>query len=346
MCQKKGFRKFVLRSLLALLPVAVYVALYLVLDPFRVVHPYDGIAIPAGDSLDRIPNKRFVSLEGFKIYDPQEHFDSFIFGSSISTNFLASSWQRHLPAGSKVYHFTESAQTLTGIRDELRWLVNNDVNFRHALLIMEEEMFQRPKRYREMPFIPHYKVSPEVNRLDFHLVHFNALRDVDMLLYAIHPQWSVDRLIADGKMALAPSGRNEVLNEDYSTEYDSLICHDPDKYYAAMPWLETMPSLPYPMPLSINADAETVLRDIAAILRENDIDYVVIVPPRYQSPALSQLDHALLCEIMGDEHVNDFTGDSAMVHDLHCFYDGIHVITPRCTDMIDRCYEPKLKWRR
>ena len=36
---KKGFSKFVCRTLLALLPVAVYVALYLVLDPFRVVHP-------------------------------------------------------------------------------------------------------------------------------------------------------------------------------------------------------------------------------------------------------------------------------------------------------------------
>jgi len=80
--KKKGFKKFVLRSLLALLPVALYVALYVALDPYRVLRPYDGVANVPGDTIDRIPNKRFVALEGFKHYDPQQHYDSFIFGSS------------------------------------------------------------------------------------------------------------------------------------------------------------------------------------------------------------------------------------------------------------------------
>lgn len=348
MSQRKGFTKFVSRTLLALLPVALYVALYLVMDPFRVVHPYDGIAIPAGDTLDRIPNKRFVALEGFEVYQPQQQFDSFIFGSSISTNFHAEAWKRHLPADARVYHFTESAQTLTGIRDELRWLVAHGVKVRHVMLVMEEEMFQRPKRYSEMPFIPHYKVSPEVTRLDFHRVHFNALRDMDMLLFTLCPRLSVDRLIADGKMALAPTSRNEVMNEEYNTQDDSLVLNDPDNYYASkgLSWLAEMPLPPEAKPLSIDAETEAVLREIADVLRENNIDYVVIVPPRYMCPALAPLDHALLCEILGDDQVNDFTGDSVLVHELQSYYDGIHVITPRCDELIDRCYEPKFQWHR
>lgn len=344
MSQKKGFSKFVSRSLLAFLPVALLLALYLIVDPFRVVHPYDGIAIPAGDTLDRIPNKRFVALEGFEVYHPQEQYDSFIFGSSISNMFQAATWKRHLPADASIYHFTESAQTLTGIRDELRWLVSHGVKVRHALLIMEDEMFQRPKRYSEMPFVPHYRVSPEVTRLDFHRVHFNALRDVDMLLFALYPPLTVNRLIADDKMALAPSSRSEVLNEDYNTEDDSLMRQNPHEFYVntGMDWLETMQPLPTPMPLSINAEAEAVLREIAEVLHDNDIDYVVIVPPRYLSPALSPLDHALLCEIMGNDRVNDFTGDSILVHDLYNYYDGVHIITERCSELIDRSYEPKL----
>ena len=53
---------------------------------------------------------------------------------------------------------------------------------------------------------------------------------------------------------------------------------------------------------------------------------------------MSPIDHAALCEIMGADHVKDFSGDSTLVHDLNSYYDGIHILTHRCTEMIDRCY--------
>ena len=337
----RGFKKFVLRTLLALLPVAVYVALYLVLDPFRVIRPYDGVAIPAGDTLHRIPNMRYIALEGFKVYNPREHYDSFIFGSSISTNFFAADWKKHLPDSASVYHFTAAAQPLTGIRDELRWLVSHDVPVRHALLVIEEEMLRRPKRYNEMPFVPHYEVSPEINRLQFHMAHFNAYRDFEMFLYSIYPPLTLNHLIADNKVALAPSRRDEVLNEDYCTKEDSLLKADPEAFFSqsSLSWLKTIPVFPDPVPLSINASGEAVLRDIAAVLQEHHVDYVVILPPRYMCPALSEFDHALLYEIFGESHVNDFTGDGVLVHDLNSYYDGVHVIASRCAELIDRSYE-------
>ena len=151
--RQKGMKKFVLRTLVALLPVFAFVALYLCLDPFRVVYRYDGVSVQPGDTLERIPNKRFVALEGFKHYNPTEHFDSFIFGSSLSSNYTAAAWKKYLPDSASVYHFTVGAQTLTGIRDELRYLVNHGVKVRHALLVMEEEMYRRPKRYEEMQYM-------------------------------------------------------------------------------------------------------------------------------------------------------------------------------------------------
>ena len=123
--KQKGFTKFVLRSLLALLPVALFVGLYMVVDPFRVVHPYNGVSIAEGDTLERIPNKRYVAVEGLKYYNPDRHYDSFIFGSSISSNFTAAAWKKHLPDSASVYHFTAGAETLSGIRDELRYLLDN-----------------------------------------------------------------------------------------------------------------------------------------------------------------------------------------------------------------------------
>lgn len=336
---KPGIKKFVMRSLLALMPVAAYVALYAVLDPFKVIRSYNGVSIAPGDSLERIPNKRYVAIEGLKYYDPQYHYDSFIFGSSISSNFTAEAWKRHLPDKASVYHFTAGANTLTGIRDELRYLIDHGYPVRHALFIMEDEMFQRQPRLNEMPYVPHYDVSAEVSRLHFHFVHFNAFRDPMMLLYNLVPwPWVGRQLVEDGKMATIPSGRDEVINEDSSQGLDSVILNNPKEYYSPMQWLVNMQPQPNPMPLSIDDSNEPVLREIADMLNKRHIDYIIIVPPRFRSQPMSLIDHAALCDIMGESHVNDFSGDSTLVHDLESYYDGIHILTHRCTEMIDRCY--------
>ena len=338
---KPGIKKFVLRSLLALLPVALYVALYAVVDPFKVVHAYNGVSIAPGDSLERIPNKRYVAIEGLKFYDPQYHYDSFIFGSSISSNFTAEAWKRHLPDDASVYHFTAGANTLTGIRDELRYLRDNGVPVRNALLIMEDEMFHRQSRMNEMPYVPHPDVSPEVSRLHFHFVHFNAFRDPCMLLYnLVDWPWVGDKLLEDGKMVKIPSGRDEVLNEDSSRGLDSIVLSNPKEYYSRMPWLMNMKPQPNVMPLSIDANNEPVLRDIARLLKDCGTEYVIIVPPRYLGQPMSAIDHGALCKIMGESHVKDFSADSTLIHDITSYYDGVHILTHRCSELIDRSYEP------
>lgn len=337
--RQPGFRKFVLRTLLALSPVLAYVALYLVMDPFKVVHRYDGISVEPGDTLERIPNKRYVAIEALKHYNSAQHYDSFIFGSSISSNFSAAAWQKHLPDSASVFHFTAGAQPLEGIRDELRYLFKHGYTVRHALIVMEEEMFRRPKRYGEMPYVPHYDVSSDVNWLDFQRVHFNAFRDPDILLYQFFPSLLADKVVADGKMqTVTVGGHTELTNEDSSYPLDSAIIADPDAYFQAVPWLVEMQPHPDPMPLDIDDRAAGVLREIADLLQEHQVDYVVIVPPRFRSQPLSPVDHAMLCEIMGDRHVNDFSADSTLIHDLHSYYDGVHLLTYRCSELIDRSY--------
>jgi hypothetical protein len=336
---RQGIRKFVCRTLLALLPVAAFLVLYIIVDPFKVVHPYDGISIAPSDTLERMPNKRYVAVEGLKYYNPTQHYDSFIFGSSISSNFTAAAWAKHLPDTASIYHFTAGAETLSGIRDELRYLIDHGYPVRHALLIMEEEMFSRPKRYEEMPFVPHYDVSPAITRLHFHRLHFNAFRDPYLFLYKLWPTKAVaDKLLEDGKMTTIPSGRDELINEDSSLGLDSVILGNPDRYYAERQWLVDMVPTPNPKPLCIDADALKTLLEIADLLNRHHIDYVVIVPPQFRKAGLSPIDHAVLCEIMGQDRVNDFSHDSELIHDLHSYYDGVHILTWRCSQLIDRCY--------
>jgi hypothetical protein len=338
--KSSGFKRFVCRSLVALLPVAAFVALYLVRDPFGVVHRYNGISIAPGDTLERIPNKRYVAVEGLKFYDPDHNYDSFIFGSSISSNFSAEAWKKHLPDSARVYHFTAGAETLTGVRDELDYLIRSGYKVRHALLVIEEEMLRRPKRYEEMPYVPHYDVSSEISWLHFQRVHFNAFRDPYMFFYQFWPTSRVvNILMEDAKLTTIPEGRDESINEDSYNQLDSTIVSDPDAFYADKSWLVEMQPTPDPMPLSIDAATEQVLNDIARLLRDNHVDYVVLVPPRFRSQPLSVIDRGVLCDIFGDEHVNDFSNDSVLIHDLHSYYDGIHILTYRCSQLIDSCYQ-------
>ena len=345
--KRKGIKEFILRVLLASSPLAVFVALYVLLDPFGVVHRYDGVSVEAGDSLERIPNKRYVAVEGLKRHGLERHYDSFIFGSSLSTNFTARQWGIHLPDSAHIYHFTAGAEPLEGVRDELRYLFDHGQDVRHVLLVMEEEMFRRGKRYREMPYVPHYEVSPEVSWLDFHMVHFNAYRDPELFLYSLWPSLLADRMVADGKMQPVPvSGHDEETNEDHNDAKDSLILADPEAYFSDVPWLVEMQALPNPMPLVITGDAEAMLREIAAMLNEHHVDYRVIVPPRFRTQGLQPLDRALLCEIMDTRRVHDFSRDSVLVRDLHSYYDGMHILIHRCTELIDRSYrEQELPFR-
>ena len=338
--KRKGIKQFILRVLLAASPLALFLALYVVLDPFGVVHRYDGVSVESGDSLERIPNKRYVAVEGLKYHSLERHYDSFIFGSSLSTNFTVRQWGHHLPDSAHIYHFTAGAEPLEGIRDELRYLFDHGQDVRHVLLVMEEEMFRRPKRYREMPYVPHYEVSPEVSWLDFHMVHFNAYRDPELFLYSLWPELVADKLVPDGKMQPVPvSGHDEETNEDRNDAKDSLILADPDSYFSTMPWLVEMQALPNPMPLVITGESEALLREIAAMLNEHHVDYCIIVPPRFRTQGLLPLDRAVLSEIMGTRHVHDFSWDSVLVHDLHSYYDGMHILIHRCTELIDRSYQ-------
>jgi|GEM_PF-783819 len=338
--ENNGFGKFVRRTLLALSPLLAFVLLYLALDPFRVLRPYNGMDVLPGDSVEHNPNERFIAFEGYKYYNPTQQFDSFIFGSSISTTFLSTAWKRHLPDTARIYHFTAGSQTLSGIRDEVAYLLGHATNFNHALIIMEEELFHRATRYHEIPYVPHPAVSPAITRFHFHQLYLNAYRKPDFLLYSLMPSRMVDKLLADDEIALGPRHRNDTINEDYALELDSTVLNNPHQYYdVERAWLVNMKPRPEPKPLSIDTDAEQTLRQIASLLQQGHVDYRVIVPPRYKSEPLSPADHSLLCEIMGSSHVFDYSGDLQLIGDLHAYYDGAHMLTYRCSELIDRSYQ-------
>ena len=58
----KGMKRFVLLSLLALLPALLLVAFYLFKDPFHVVKPYKGQVYNPGDTITLTINWGYITL--------------------------------------------------------------------------------------------------------------------------------------------------------------------------------------------------------------------------------------------------------------------------------------------
>ena len=65
--RNKGITRFVMLSLLALLPVLLMFGLYVSKDPFNVIRPYDGNAPASADTVQLTINTGYVSTEAFRL---------------------------------------------------------------------------------------------------------------------------------------------------------------------------------------------------------------------------------------------------------------------------------------
>ena len=154
-------KRFVLLCLLALAPVFLLVALYVIRDPFHVVKPYSGKILNPEDSVGLTVNWGFITVESFKYFDPENHFDSFIFGSSLSGYYRVQDWQPYLPAEARPFHFNASRETLRGMLNKLLWLTHRGVKINNALIVMEDEMLMRRPLDGDILFAQHPSTAPE-----------------------------------------------------------------------------------------------------------------------------------------------------------------------------------------
>ena len=185
--RKQGLKRFVLLSLLALLPVVLLVGLYVVKDPFHVLRPYDGNAPASTDSVQLTVNTCYVSTEAFRFFEPSRHFDSFIFGSSLSGYYRIKDWATHLPADASPFHFNASRETLHGILNKLNYLERCGVTVKHALIVMEDEMLKRMPLDNDVLYVQHPLTAPNVSWWKFHQLYFNAFRHPELVAYTLWP---------------------------------------------------------------------------------------------------------------------------------------------------------------
>ena len=334
-----GMKRFVLRSLVALLPVLLLVIFYLVRDPFHVVKPYTGQIYAPGDSITLTTNWGHVTIESYEYFNPEGQFDSFIFGSSLSGYYRIQDWQRHLPDDARPFHFNASRETLYGILNKLYYLAHRKVDIKHSLVVMEDEMLMRKPLDNDVLFVQHPETASEVSWWKFHQLFFNAYRRPELVAYLLCPGPMTQRVLDDGFASTDVPNRIESINEGYYAWADSVIAVDPDRFFTPEHIaMYQRPLKQLPCPDKITQPVESLLRQIADAFTSLGTDFQIIIPPHYGYEAISSNDLYMLECIFGPERVHDYSHDPELGGNIRYYYDDGHLIAAECARLMDSAY--------
>lgn len=337
---KDSIKKFCLRTLLAASPVILFMAFYAIVDPFRVVRPVTNDA-QGRDSVVVGNNAGFTSVETYLFYNDQYHYDSFIFGSSMSQNFKASYWQPYLDSTASILHFDASSETLTGIINKMQFLNDHGTTIKNALIVIEEKLLERRHpNENDILFAQHPATTSSINWFHVHSIFFNAFRDFDQIKYVLFPNHYKEKLENEGKINEIAPNRIGHLNEMYYGEIDSIIASCPDKFYTperiARFKRAILPSASQP---AIDETVEAQLKTIKEILDRNHTNYIIIVPPRNTFPHLKWQDLWVMKAIFGEDKVHDFSRHPELINNDKAYYDNpAHLISAKCKILLDSAY--------
>ncbi len=337
---KDSIQKFVLRTLLAALPVFLFMAFYAIADPFHIVHPTCRDS-QGRDSVAVSNNAGFTSVETYLLHNEHYHYDSFIFGSSMSQNFKASYWKPHLDSTASILHFDASSETLTGIINKMRLLNHHGTTIKNALIVIEAKMLERREPSNDdILYVQHPATTSAPDWLHVHSIFFNAFLNLQQVKLALFPDRNKHSGHDNGIVSEIAPNRIGHLNEMYYATVDSIIAVNPDEFYTP----ERIKSfkraiLPTATQPAIDHEMEVKLLTIKGILDANHSNYIIIVPPRNSFRPLAIQDLWVMKSIFGDNRVHDFSRHPELINNDRVYYDnGAHLISAKCHLLLDSAY--------
>lgn len=334
-------KAIVVRALLFLLPVFAIIAVYICLDPFKVIGLYANYK-PIGNGLSVPLNQNRVGTGTFLFNEKTAHYNSFIFGSSRSMFYQVSDWKPHLHADDRCFHFDASAETLAGILHKIRFLRSRGTDIRNALLIFDADIFRSYQLLNEHLYMEDPRVVGYSKWLPFHAGHFMAFMDrkfmrayFDYRITGVPKKYMTELSVLEDR----PFQYDSITNEVRFTHFEALA--EKGLYYTE----ERMQKfgkkrdgiVRFSEPL-ITDENRQMLEEIASNLRQSNCDTRVIISPLYDQIYFSKTDLSVLQEIMGNESVIDFSGINALTASYTGYYERSHYRPHLAKAVLDSVY--------
>lgn len=335
-------KQFISLSLKFGSPLIIMVIIYLILDPFKIVHPRDTFYEEPG-GVEVGVNKDYMSTTNFDNNYETYNYDSFIFGNSRSMFYDMADWMKHLPANSSPYHFDASGETLYGIYRKILYIDNKDLKLNNVLLVLDDLTLSQDK-----PRLGHlFAISPQLvnytNFLEFHTEGFRAFYSKDFLRSYIEynltgevkPYMTRGALLMNSPQSFDRK-TNEVrfLKEDY---VDSGKYYTPEQmavFYERSKVEETSPS-------SIGKPQKEMLTEMAEIFAKHNTNCKVIINPLYDQKKINPEDLKYLKKTFGKDNVFDFSGKNEITEDYRNYYEESHYRPKVGRKLLEKVYSSK-----
>lgn len=314
-------------ALVALTVLAAAVAFYVIADPFMVIGRHDYFPDPVREKLRISANKGMATVRNYERQVSQgREYNAFIFGSSISCYYDPAEWARILGGDVRPYHFDSSSETLTQMAQKVEYLHHKGQKIEYALVVLDPWVMQ--EHDEESP----YMVSPPeldgtlMHRLKFYYTFFRASTNADFLKSYIYSNFTGEPSTVGRNRVYEeqPIVYDPVTNHESMPEWDSLIAHDPARFYAEHP-LMSSPQKAVQAPVTIKDEYRDALERIARIFAADGTEYQVIIGPNRRKVTTNESDRRQLYALFGKDRVHDFS--AILVDALECdtlLYDNVH----------------------
>lgn len=314
------FKHLLVFSLVPLSLVALLVGYYVYADPFKVIGRYADYSYP-----DVIPNRDVISTRSFIDRYEKEQYNAFIFGSSRTLGFKASSWKRYLNEQAKPFVFDASSESAAGICQKLRYLDEQHVQVNDALIVLCRDCsFMKTIDDQRHLIIKDPEVSKKSN-WKFHWSFLKAYFDNKFL-------WRYLAYQASGSYKDWMRGYLEYRKISYDLHTNELriidqeeeITRDETAYYEKRRPIfyerkgEKIDSLPV-----IDAEGRKCLEDIKALLDKQGTRYEVVLSPLYEQIKYHPADKHFLESLFG-RRLHDFTGKNTFTDSYRNYYETSH----------------------
>jgi len=301
--------------------------LYLVLDPFKVVHHYDSY-IKSGTSGRVVLDKDYVSTQTFINNSKRIPYNAYIFGNSRSIFFEVADWKKHLPPSTNCFHFDASGESLVALTKKVEFIDKTENKIDHILLVLDYSIL-----LQDEPRTDHIgAMSPVLvdysNVIPFHYTFFSAFLNpkfmyafLDFTISGQVKPYMKEKNLIDDRPTTYDSSTNEI-RFDY---FEKLI--QENKFYTpkrVSVFYARDTTAPHYSALSINKNQKAMLGSIKSIVNKHHTDIKVVISPLYDQMRLHQQDLAYLDSLFGKENVFDFSGVNRFTKDYRNYYEDSH----------------------
>ncbi len=310
-----------IKGLIFLIPIILVIAIYIIIDPGKKVWNYDNYVFDF-----QMLNKGDVCTKLILKNNNKYHYNSFIFGSSISCATTSASWKKYLLPQSVPFSYGSWSEQLIGIERKIKVLDSLQFPINNALIVIDASGTFKSIPYLDPVKSDHYLISGE-SKFEYYKTDFRDwLRHPVILLSSLDYSIFHKRRHYMKEFVDPQYGGLSSINGDWRLLSDKLIEADSVNYYN-----ECKHSF-YKRPLQqqyanamIDAKKKSELLEIFRIFQKNKTHYKLLISPLYDQIKLNPKDFAVLVSIFGSENIFDFSGINDITNNMYNYgHDVFH----------------------